>query len=48
MLGKLYFEGKFIERDITKSIFYFSLASENNNLYSQIKLGDIYLKNEYI
>ena len=47
-LGVIYYENKYIQRDINKSLYYFKLSSKNNNPNAQYNLGLIYYQNKYI
>ncbi|KAK8843898.1 hypothetical protein M9Y10_024980 [Tritrichomonas musculus] len=47
-LGDIYYGGKYVQRDITKAIHYFSLAANQNNPDAQFSLGFIYYKGEYV
>ncbi|KAK8847200.1 hypothetical protein M9Y10_019784 [Tritrichomonas musculus] len=47
-LGFVYYEGKFIEKDIKKSIFYFTISTEPTNDKIQHILGKIFYEEESI
>ena len=47
-LGGIYYEGKYIERNIDKSIQYLSLAANQNDPDAQFSLGNIYYYGQYI
>ena len=47
-LGLIYYEDKYVQRDIEKSIHYYSLAADNNNHEAQKNLGDIYNDEKYV
>ena len=45
-LGKLYYEGDILKKDIKKAYEYFTRSSNKNNPRAMIFLGDIYFKGE--
>ncbi|KAK8883485.1 hypothetical protein M9Y10_042577 [Tritrichomonas musculus] len=47
-LGIIYMEGKYIPRNINKSIYYFAKAANARNVVAQFILGTIYFADEYI
>lgn len=47
-LGKLYLNGKYVEKDIYKAIELFELSSEQGNEYVPYQLGKLFLKGEDI
>ena len=47
-LGNIYFEGRYIARDINKGIHYYSLAANQNDPQAQYNLGLIYSNGECI
>ncbi len=49
ILGELYKNGFFVKRNITRAISYYQQAAKQNNVDSQIKLGQYYAtKHDYI
>ena len=48
ILGLIYENGKYIERDINKAIHYYTLAANQNNSSAQFSLGLIYYLNQYV
>ena len=47
-IGKIYYEGKYVTRNINKAIHYYSLAANQNHPNAQFNLGTIYYKGEYV
>lgn len=43
-IGKIYYEGKHVTKDINKAIEFFTLSAKQKDLYSQYYLGLIYLE----
>ena len=46
-LGVIYYEGKYVTRDINKAIYYYSLSSNQNIAEAQFYLGFIYYFEQY-
>lgn len=44
----IYYFGKYIEQDINKSIYYLTLAANQNFFDAQLKLGTIYYEGKYV
>ncbi len=42
-LGKLFIEGKFVEKDIGKGLYYLNKAESQNNQFAQYMLGKLFL-----
>ena len=47
ILGLIYFEGRYVQKDIRKCIHYFKLASDQNYSNAQNFLGFIYSDKKY-
>lgn len=47
-LGVIYYENKYIPRDMNKSLYYFRLSSNNNNRNAQYNLGLIYYQDKFV
>ena len=47
-LGVLYYDNKYIPRDINKSIYYFTMSANGNYPRAQHNLGPIYYQDKYI
>ncbi|KAK8850175.1 hypothetical protein M9Y10_018298 [Tritrichomonas musculus] len=46
-IGKIYYEGQYVSRDINKSIHYLTLSSDQNNSDAQYFLGKIFFSGKY-
>ena len=48
MLGAIYHEGQYVNFDINKAIYYYSLAATQNDPDAQYNLGVLYQKGQYV
>ena len=44
----IYYEDKYVPRDISKAIFYFTLAAKQNHVNASAMLGDIYFHGFFV